>query len=305
MSSLAKVIAIVTLLNPVVGAATCQAGVPGSCVDDETNLMQMKSVMQRGADRDEDEAQAPAQTPPAPKSAEWLKKNEDTRVKFKKDSPSDAKDKKPSQPSPWKDFDELHKASTAAQEALSKLLNDAAKASGMEAHLPPAPGIKSTKRAMEKINKDYGGDFTKITDVCRGSLSTTSKDPCDMSMVVKAYNHLKPNVRFTKNKFAEPQNNGYADMNLLVEVATGKKKEVCEVQIHLLPMMEAKNGFEHKVYEKKQDLSRASKDMEKGAKKTTAKVGEGLLECVGFEVYRGIWKQCFGVDPPVKACIKK
>merc|ERR1719502_2014681 len=141
---------------------------------------------------------------------------------------------------------------------------------------------------MKKITKDYKGDFHKITDLCRGAISTTSKDPCNFAALSNAYKSISGTVKFVKNKFAEVGQ--YADINSIFEVDYGKGKQLCEVQFHLKDFMDTKNGADHKVYEKRQEYSRAAEDVEPGSRKQKLNTAKAhMAKIVGASFYPRVW----------------
>ncbi len=140
----------------------------------------------------------------------------------------------------------------AGQDELAGYIQSAAGDAKGEAKIPP---IKSLERAAEKVNKDFGGDWTQIADVIRGTIVANSVSGLDTAFdAIKS----KVNVKRIKNRFKDPKENGYRDMNLVVEVP--KAKMLGEVQLHVAQIQEIKSGEEHKVYERVQAIERSAKD---------------------------------------------
>lgn len=104
--------------------------------------------------------------------------------------------------------------------------------------------LKGQERAKEKVENKYGGDWSRLCDVVRASIAVDTLDDLkglmaklkDGGMELAA----KPDDRFHK-----PTAVGYADVNLNVKLSNGL---VGELQLHVKPMLEAKNAG-HKPYE--------------------------------------------------------
>lgn len=225
------------------------------------------------------------------------------------EKPKQVKD--PKGASGFKDFDDFYASATQAQVNLEKFLSAAAKEQKVDMRAPPSSGgnsvgIKSKARATEKINKDLGGDWTRLTDICRATLVTTDDDHrCDMERLVKVYEAIKPKVVFTKNKFGWPMPSGYMDFNLLVNIeTTAQRKMVCEVQLHLYPIQALKEGaLTHRAYEAEQRANRSAP--QKPAEKIRKHVSKELGRCIGYNEYSKVWNECFGVSVPGgKECLE-
>ncbi|ADN75302.1 conserved hypothetical protein [Ferrimonas balearica DSM 9799] len=149
---------------------------------------------------------------------------------------------------PHTDFDTLYRQANAAQFELVQLTRHVATLTETEALLP---GIKSRQRAEAKLHGELDGDVTRMTDLARTSLVAN-----DIGSLVAAYEQLDARVEVVgvKNRFKQPKANGYRDLNLLVRLP--KSDMVAEVQIHLSPIAEIKNGPEHEIYKQVQRLER-------------------------------------------------
>ncbi|MGE0872535.1 MAG: RelA/SpoT domain-containing protein [Kofleriaceae bacterium] len=138
-------------------------------------------------------------------------------------------------------LDELYVHAEQAQQALTAATKSISGEVGATAEIPPA--LKSRARAIEKINADYDGDASKITDLARSSIVCDSVD-----QVTQAARSLKdqfPVVR-VKDRFANPAG-GYRDMLFNVRMPNG---HIVEVQVHLRAIKGAKDhGMGHTLYE--------------------------------------------------------
>lgn len=104
--------------------------------------------------------------------------------------------------------------------------------------------LKGEKRAREKVEADYGGDWSQLRDVVRATISVPS-----MAHVKQALGHLKDAglelAQKPKNRFEKPTPEGYRDLMAIVKLPNGM---LAELQIHTKAMTLAKEQG-HKDYE--------------------------------------------------------
>ena len=104
--------------------------------------------------------------------------------------------------------------------------------------------LKGEKRAKEKVEADYGGDWSQLRDIVRGTISVPSMDH-----VKQAIGHLKTAglelAQKPKNRFEKPTPEGYRDLMTFVKLPNGM---LAELQIHVKSMTLAKEKG-HKDYE--------------------------------------------------------
>lgn len=104
--------------------------------------------------------------------------------------------------------------------------------------------LKGEKRAREKCEADYGGDWSQLRDIVRGTISVPSMDH-----VKQAIGHLKTAglelAQKPKNRFEKPTPEGYRDLMTFVKLPNGM---LAELQIHVKSMTLAKEKG-HKDYE--------------------------------------------------------
>jgi hypothetical protein len=109
--------------------------------------------------------------------------------------------------------------------------------------------LKGRDRARQKVGVDYGGDWTKLTDVTRCSIALDTMD-----QVKGVIDKLKTSgMRLAcspKDRFAKPTEAGYRDVLLKVKFPNGV---VGEVQVHLKSMLQAKS-VAHGYYEELRNL---------------------------------------------------
>ena len=104
--------------------------------------------------------------------------------------------------------------------------------------------LKGEKRAKEKVEADYKGDWSQLRDIVRGTISVPS-----MGHVKQAIEHLKSAglelAQKPKNRFEKPTPEGYRDLMTFVKLPNGM---LAELQIHTKAMTLAKEKG-HKDYE--------------------------------------------------------
>lgn len=104
--------------------------------------------------------------------------------------------------------------------------------------------IKGTKRAEEKVTADYGGDWNKLTDGIRATVSV--KKITDLKGIFEKLTALGMKVaQKTKDRYKKPTGVGYRDILLNVEYPNG---HIGEIQINCHDVLLAK-GEGHKQYE--------------------------------------------------------
>jgi hypothetical protein len=166
---------------------------------------------------------------------------------------------------PHNNWDDLVKHGTEGLEQFKGLLGKVGQAMGLKSGVKPdaltpedwgsgdgylfvAP-LKGEKRAREKVEADYGGDFSQLRDVVRATISVPSMDH-----VKEALQHLKANglefAQKPKDRFAKPTPEGYRDLMTFVKLPNGM---LAELQIHTKAMTLAKEeGHGH--YEQSRGL---------------------------------------------------
>jgi hypothetical protein len=110
--------------------------------------------------------------------------------------------------------------------------------------------LKGEARAKEKVEGEYGGDWSQVRDVIRATITVSSMAEIRSTMAAVAAAGLllaqKP-----KDKFTNPTPEGYRDLNTIVKLPNGM---VAELQYHLKPITAAK-ATAHKDYEVSRSLS--------------------------------------------------
>ncbi|OEF16452.1 phosphoribosylglycinamide formyltransferase [Aliivibrio logei] len=149
---------------------------------------------------------------------------------------------------PYSDFDILNSKAHQAQRELENICKETALISNTQ---PQFAGVKSSERALLKIEQELSGQVNKLTDIARATIVADS-----IPDLVTAYESLnrETTILSVTNRFSTPAKSGYRDIKLLVELP--KTKLVAEVQLHLKDIAIVKNGAEHKIYEEIQNMER-------------------------------------------------
>lgn len=109
--------------------------------------------------------------------------------------------------------------------------------------------IKSEQRSAEKVQADYGGDWSRLTDVVRCTIA--ADDLNGVADMIKALEGQGMEVaQRPKNKFLKPSAQGYRDINFVIKMPNGC---MAEVQCNVKDMLRAKNEA-HPHYEKSRSI---------------------------------------------------
>ncbi len=148
---------------------------------------------------------------------------------------------------------------------------------------------KSEKRAAEKVNADYGGDWTKLKDMVRATIAVETVD-----QIREAVAELeKAGVTFA----AKPKDNintvkpeGYRDLNTLVRLPNGM---LAELQLNVKSMIASKQAG-HVLYEDASALERKHKGPPDATWPTEDREKWNQLMVQQRAVYDPAWKAAGG-----------
>lgn len=115
--------------------------------------------------------------------------------------------------------------------------------------------LKGEKRAAEKVEADYGGDWSQLRDVVRCSIAVDTHDQLREVLSTLQREGLDLAMR-PKDRFVKPVPVGYRD--LLMNVRLPPNGMIAEVQLHVKPMLKAKN-LGHHDYEVERSLDAKAK----------------------------------------------
>lgn len=130
-----------------------------------------------------------------------------------------------------RDLDALYAQADAAMLDLGVELESFCERHGLYSILPP---LKDRARAEQKIAEDYRGNPAHLCDILRASI--VCRDMAEAQRTLAAIGELGEPVRI-KDRFSRPRETGYRDANVNLRLPGG---HIAEVQIHLEPMLEAK-----------------------------------------------------------------
>jgi hypothetical protein len=117
---------------------------------------------------------------------------------------------------------------------------------------------KKKERSKEKVNSDYGGDWSKLGDIVRSSIAVDSVDDLPKALEALKKSGLKL-ARKPKNRFQNPTPAGYRDIMMNVEYPNG---HIGELQLHIKPMIRAKKEA-HKIYEGVRSIEAKAKEQKR------------------------------------------
>ncbi len=166
---------------------------------------------------------------------------------------------------PFNDWDSLLKGATEGlaqyQDILGKVQADMGLVGGLKPKsLTPEQwaddkgyvfigSLKGADRAREKVEADYGGDWSQLRDMVRATISVPTME--DVKTVVDKLTAAGIEVaQKPKDRFAKPTSEGYRDLMMIVKLPNGM---LAEMQVHLKAMTLAKDAG-HKDYEATRSL---------------------------------------------------
>jgi len=117
-------------------------------------------------------------------------------------------------------------------------------------------GLKGRERALQRI-EDFAGDVSQLTDIVRASLVFKDIDNLYSFLNELGSDNNKSGLEVVsiKDRVLNPLDSGYRDVLLKINFGG----HVCELQLHLEPLIEVKNGAGHDLYEQARKFwSRAS-----------------------------------------------
>ena len=143
--------------------------------------------------------------------------------------------------------------------------------------------VKGSKRAAEKVESDYGGDWSKLLDTVRCSIAVDSYEEIKSTLAALQKSGMKL-ARMPKDRFSKPLPVGYRDCLMNVTLPNGL---IGEVQLHVKPMLAAKaEGHHH--YEVERALNGKATLTEDEQAALRASIAEQS------RIYNGAWGASMG-----------
>lgn len=150
------------------------------------------------------------------------------------------------------DLDGLYRQAEETAPELRRVTNSLAEETGGRASFPPAEegnpfGLKGRPRAEERVG-DFAGDASQLVDITRSSLVYDS-----LPQLYRALDHIRGRADIVgiKDRIMNPMASGYRDILLKVRMPNG---HVSEMQLHLGPVLDVKNGPGHDLYNRQRAI---------------------------------------------------
>jgi len=146
--------------------------------------------------------------------------------------------------------------------------------------------LKGKARAAEKVEADYGGDWSQLRDVVRCSIAVDKLEELHATLAALKQGGMKL-AQKPKDRFAKPVPVGYRDLLMNVTLPNGM---IAEVQLHVKAMLAAKSEGHHH-YEVERSLDAKAKKGELTSE-DQAKLKEAQEAQVA--IYGKAWQQISG-----------
>jgi hypothetical protein len=106
-----------------------------------------------------------------------------------------------------------------------------------EEHPCPGVSLKSTARARQKVRTELGGRYDQLIDLLRVSIECPTLGAAYAAAHALVAHCGEHNVVRLRDRFAQPEKSGYSDIVANIRMPNG---HIAELQIHVTPMLEAK-----------------------------------------------------------------
>ncbi len=145
------------------------------------------------------------------------------------------------------DLDQLYQEAAIANLELKNLANQLATRTGGKVVLPPGE-LKGRKRAEEKINLEYQGDASRITDLARLSIEYDS-----LNQLYEALKISPESIKIVrmKDRFVKPTPGGYRDILFNIQLSN---QHIAEVQLTLKSINQVRFGEGYKLYKQVREI---------------------------------------------------
>ncbi|MET8910868.1 toxin glutamine deamidase domain-containing protein [Micromonospora sp. NPDC004551] len=169
-------------------------------------------------------------------------------------------------------LDHLYEAAETAQQELDSLGRELAGMSSSGAEYQPRPGPKERTRAEDKVAK-HGGNASRLRDLAAGRVSYRTLDDLYLGLA-----HLKSNlqmqvVRF-EDRFREPQDSGYRDIQFLVRTSAG---HIAEFRLQLAALDQV-TEWEHSLFEVWRDLGAVPREQGRILAAAESAIRRGIVQ---------------------------
>ncbi|MEU4369013.1 toxin glutamine deamidase domain-containing protein [Micromonospora chersina] len=169
-------------------------------------------------------------------------------------------------------LDQLYEAAATAQYELDLLGRELAEMSSSGAEYQPRPGPKERTRAEDKVAK-HGGNASRLRDLAAGRVSYRTLDDLYLGLGHLSGNSQMQVVRF-EDRFRQPQDSGYRDIQFLVRTSTG---HVGEFRLQLAALDQV-TEWEHSLFEVWRDLEAVPREQGRILGETESAIRKGIVQ---------------------------
>ncbi|MEU1837595.1 toxin glutamine deamidase domain-containing protein [Micromonospora chersina] len=169
-------------------------------------------------------------------------------------------------------LDQLYEAAATAQHELDLLGRELAEMSSSGAEYQPRPGPKERTRAEDKIAK-HGGNAARLRDLAAGRVSYRTLDDLYLGLAHFSANSQMQVVRF-EDRFRQPQDSGYRDIQFLVRTSAG---HVGEFRLQLAALDQVAE-WEHSLFEVWRDLEAVPREQGRILGETESAIRKGIVQ---------------------------
>lgn len=161
------------------------------------------------------------------------------------------------------DLSELYNEASSSKEEFSKIIQKLSKETKSEAAIPD---LKSRESALLKGQYRYEGDFSRITDILRGTLVFS-----DMKEISYYKNHIKESLDylFICDRFIKPAKSGYRDIQIVFRIPNG---HLAELQLHVESIYNAKVKVGDNLYHQNRELEYTAKKEKRSLTKEESEI---------------------------------
>lgn len=168
-------------------------------------------------------------------------------------------------------LDHLYQEAATAQRELDSLGRELAGLSANGAEYKPRPGPKDRVRAEDKIERN-GGNAARLRDLAAGRVSYQTLDDLYAGLA-ELSNNPGFQVADFSDRFREPQDSGYRDIQFLVQTSTG---HIGEFRLHLAALDQVAE-WEHSLFEVWRDLEAVPRSEGRSLSATEVAIRKGIV----------------------------
>ncbi|MDO3682891.1 toxin glutamine deamidase domain-containing protein [Micromonospora sp. C28ISP2-4] len=168
-------------------------------------------------------------------------------------------------------LDHLYQEAVTAQRELDSLGRELAGLSASGAEYKPRPGPKDRVRAEDKIERN-GGNAARLRDLAAGRVAYQTLDDLYAGLAELSNNPHFQVAKFS-DRFREPQDSGYRDIQFSVQTSTG---HIGEFRLHLAALDQVAE-WEHSLFEVWRDLEAVPRSEARSLSVTEVAIRKGIV----------------------------